>query len=268
MYRITDWRKHFENNRTKELKRMDWIPIPNRMDGDGYTELLDHPNGAAHFGAWIAIVEISSRQDERGTLPQLGAGIPHDLAGMSQRLARISRIPAATFEEVIPRLIQIGWIQQLIEIPHEGAGMSQLGAVIPQDGAALSRDTRAVTEQDGTEGNGIVAKNGTSKNTRWSYNSDDSFLPFATAALTFWTDLIEEDLQKSWMFTWKALDFSQKLLATNRLNERIESGEDPYFVSRLPKYLESGDWKRPPRAAPKPKTNGRPTLNELLGEDE
>lgn len=58
---IVDWGKHYENHRTRELKRMEWVPLPNRQDGDGYTTLLDHPNGAAHFGAWCALVQVAAR---------------------------------------------------------------------------------------------------------------------------------------------------------------------------------------------------------------
>jgi hypothetical protein len=68
MLRIVDWELHFENNRTKELKRLTWVPFPNRHDGDGYTELLDHPDGAAHYGAWCAMVQVASKCDPRGTL--------------------------------------------------------------------------------------------------------------------------------------------------------------------------------------------------------
>ena len=45
-YRIRDWQRHFENNRTRELKVMAWVPVPNKMDGDGYTELVTHPSSA------------------------------------------------------------------------------------------------------------------------------------------------------------------------------------------------------------------------------
>ena len=44
---------HFENNRARELKSMAWVPLPNKMDGDGYTEPVTHPGGAAHFGACV-----------------------------------------------------------------------------------------------------------------------------------------------------------------------------------------------------------------------
>ncbi len=61
MLRIRDWSKLYENNRTRELKRLDWVPVPNRLDGDGYTELLDHPDGGLHYAAWIVMVQIASR---------------------------------------------------------------------------------------------------------------------------------------------------------------------------------------------------------------
>jgi len=141
-YRVSCWTKLYENNRTKELKRLTWVPVPNAMDGAGYTELVDHPDGAAHFGAWIAILEIASRQDPRGEIPQ-------GSAGTSQALARISRLPAALFDEVIPRLLKLEWIectqnQELGGIPQHGATIPQVPAVFP----ALK----------GMEGNGIEEK--------------------------------------------------------------------------------------------------------------
>ena len=73
------------------------------------------------------------------------------------------------------------------------------------------------------------------------------------AAKQFWGgDLIEEDLSQAWMFSWKKFDFEQKLDATRRLQARIEVGEDCRFVTRLPKYLENGAWKRPPRTPSAP----------------
>jgi hypothetical protein len=143
--RVVKWDEIYENNRTRELKAMEWVPIPNKMDGDGYTELLDHPNGAAHFGVWIALVEIASKCKPRGTLlrkiPQEGAVIPQEgadgffAAHNSGSLARISRIPRALFDEAIPRLKVIGWIEYIT--PHQAfTKIPQEGAVIPQEGAS------------------------------------------------------------------------------------------------------------------------------------
>lgn len=159
-FRIRNWNELYENNRTRDLKRLDWVPIPNRMDGDGYTELLDHPNGAAHLGAWIALVQIASKCQTRGTLSREG-GAGHD----PKTLSRISRIPAAIFEEAIPRFVEIGWLENITvrefkllqagaEIPQLGAGKPQDDAGIPQEGAP----SRARDEGKGMEGKG---KNGT-----------------------------------------------------------------------------------------------------------
>lgn len=120
LYRVSRWNEFFENNRTRELKRLDWVPVPNKMDGRGYTALVEHPNGAAHLGGWIAILEIASRQKVRGEIPQDGAGL-------SQCLARLSRLPAGLFDELIPRLESMGWVESAT-IPQDGAGLSQEGA--------------------------------------------------------------------------------------------------------------------------------------------
>jgi hypothetical protein len=91
---------------------------------------------------------------------------------------------------------------------------------------------------------------------RWPYLADPDFSPFVVAALEYWPDLIEEDLQNSWHFTWKKLDFEQRVDVVKRLRVRIEAGEPAHFVKRPPKYLENGDWKRPPRKAVNGNGNG------------
>jgi hypothetical protein len=136
LYAIAEWDTHFEKNRTKELKQMTWVPIPNKQDGDGYTELLDHPAGAAHFGAWVALIQVASKCSPRGTLlrdDRNGVRRPHDPASLS----RITRIPASVFLEALPRLIAIGWLSlEALEI-NDLKVSSSVTAVIPQDGAVI-----------------------------------------------------------------------------------------------------------------------------------
>jgi hypothetical protein len=117
---------------------MEWVPVPNRMDGDGFTELLDHPNGVAHFGCWNLCLQVASRCDPRGVLVRAD-GRPHDAVS----LARMTRVPAAMFEETIPRLLAIGWLETT---PHEGAA-------IPHESAVPLRPTDYGMEGNGTEGN-------------------------------------------------------------------------------------------------------------------
>jgi hypothetical protein len=147
VYRIKDWDRHFENNRTKGLKALSWVPFPNKHDGDGYTELLDHPDGPQHYSAWVTMVQVASKCHPRGTLLRDGK-IPHD----PPSLARKTHIPAVVFEGAIPRLLSIGWLERIdydattSDIPHDAAAP-------PQDSAPRARAETNGTEQKGREGN-------------------------------------------------------------------------------------------------------------------
>lgn len=149
-YRIKGWAVHFENSRTRELKEMSWVPFPTKLDGDGYTELVSHANGAAHLGAWTVIIEIGAKCHPRGDLIRDG-GRPHDAASLS----RISRLPADTFTEVLPRLVEIGWLEEVTEAeeintPHLPASASHLPASASQDDAS---SRAGATQHNSTEQN-------------------------------------------------------------------------------------------------------------------
>lgn len=144
LYAIVDWDTRYENNRTREMKVMQWVPVPNKHDGDGYTELLDHANGAAHFACWVTILQVASRCQPRGTLLR-DNGSPHD----SGSLARITRIPRQVFDEALPRLVSIGWLSSQVVDSQEVAGACGIPAPIPQEGASSLR---------GIEGNGMEQK--------------------------------------------------------------------------------------------------------------
>jgi hypothetical protein len=103
--RVVDWNTRYENNRTRDLKFMAWVPVPNKMDGDGYTELVAHESGSAHLGAWLTIIQVASKCNPRGVLLR-DNGEPHT----AQSLARISRLPVSVYEATIPRLLEIGWL--------------------------------------------------------------------------------------------------------------------------------------------------------------
>lgn len=153
MYRIVDWDKYFENNRTRELKKLTWVPIPNKQDGDGYTELMDHPDGVVHYGVWCAIVGVASKCDPRGTLVRDGAR-PHNEASLS----RMTRIPAAVIRAAMTRLVEtIGWVE-IIPDPPTSNGV----ATISHERAALEPHRHAARSQDsalkGIEEKGIEEK--------------------------------------------------------------------------------------------------------------
>jgi len=116
VYSIRNWEENFENNRTRDMKSMSWVPIPTTM-GDAYLALVDRPDGAALFGAWIACVEVAARCKERGTLMR-DNGEPHTPATLS----RLTHMP----EKLIAKMLEIcqkdpKWIEAAGK-PQEGAG--------------------------------------------------------------------------------------------------------------------------------------------------
>lgn len=141
LYRIKDWAKLFENNRTRELKKLDWVPTPNKHDGDGYTMLLSMKNGEAMFGAWNAVLQVASRCEIRGTLLRNGR-TPHNASSLS----RITRFSESTIQSMLEACASkdIGWIE--IEEDEK----SQAGAIIPHDVAIIPQE--GITEGKGREG--------------------------------------------------------------------------------------------------------------------
>lgn len=140
LYSIRDWGKSFENNRTRELKKLDWVPIPNKQDGDGYTELLDLSDGVSIFGTWIILIQIASKCVPRGTLIR-DSGEPHT----SHSLARMSRVPAGLITRSLEILVVLRWVES---VPYENPA----GGCGNPAGGCLEGKGREGTEGKGREG--------------------------------------------------------------------------------------------------------------------
>lgn len=151
-YRIRDWGLRYENNRTRAYRTLAWWPCPNDLASDEYTALTDHPDGAAHCGAWTAMLGIASTTKPRGLLIRAN-GSPHD----AQSLARVSRLPQTVFETVIPRLLEIGLIEDIAhksrrirnKIPQRAAVQTQ-DAAVPSQFKCVEQNRTERTEQNGT----------------------------------------------------------------------------------------------------------------------
>ena len=215
------------------------------MDGDGYTELLDHPDGAAHYGAWIALVCVAARTKERGTL-QRDAGIPHDAA----TLARISRIDVRHYNEAIPRFVAIGWLD-LVEIksdgrvPQEGAVIPHKTAVIPHNSAPRARaeDTEYKEQKEHTEDMANRAER--------SMVFDEHFQEFKRlcSAAGEYGCLIGGD-SDSWShawYAWTVLDAGQRIAAIAGIRKRVDAKlwDDSILKSLPNNVLSKKTWDRP-----------------------
>ena len=112
LYRVRNFSEYYETAESRKLQRLSWIALPTKQEGDGYTELMGgHENGCAHFGAWTAILQLASKCSPRGTLLRNLGGrlVPHDAASIS----RITRVPISVLIEAIPRLLEMGWMEEI-----------------------------------------------------------------------------------------------------------------------------------------------------------
>lgn len=271
MLRIRNWDGDYENNRTRELKKLEWVPVPNQLDGDGYTELVDHPEGAAHLGAWLAIVQIASKCETRGTLSRKGAR-PHNAAS----LARISRIPVHVFEDVIPRLMEIGWLEELDDkgLVTQGLGTSpQDDAGFPQGDAGLSQDVaprvRALREgngreEKGMEGNGIAhASDSNPQNGGYGPGAigDEAWAEFRSLGEQYGWKYSVIEWDEARQFQWKSMDFTQRLSAVAHLRSLIKAHDGGLVRAHPKNYLGKQMYLR--AVGPPPQsTNGKPQQAE------
>jgi hypothetical protein len=99
LYRIRGWADIFENNRSKAITDLRWVPIPNRHDGETFSLIMRHKDGATIFAAWILLLQIASKCKPRGTLIR-GNGQPHNVSSMSAKC----RCPDVWFETGISYL--------------------------------------------------------------------------------------------------------------------------------------------------------------------
>lgn len=260
-YRIRDWAKHYENNRTRELKRMDWVPMPNKMDGLGYNTLVSHANGAAHLGVWLAVVEIASRCDVRGTLVRGGVVLT------PQMLSGISRLPVEIIQETIERLCspEIGWLEVVAE---------SIECEIPQDDAESSAESRRTmrdgdyaraSERNGTEGNGTESPPTPQRGAAGVVPIAPFAPPLAEreawgAFREAWDGVgdtvpSEPDWAEAYHQAWRKLDHAQRRAAIDWCCQLAEAGADDPARKAMPvNFLRKQMWTRQTRARDAPKT--------------
>jgi hypothetical protein len=114
LYRISNWDKFFENNRSRTVEELSWIRIPNRHDGENYTQVVNHQDGAKVFSAFILMAEVASKCDPRGTLIR-GSGHPHTAASLST----VTRAPLEWFTCALSHLANhTDWVE-VQEVPDE-----------------------------------------------------------------------------------------------------------------------------------------------------
>lgn len=260
-YRIKDWAQLFENHKTRILQRLDFVLLPNKMDGMGYTELVSHEHGAAHFGAWVAMLEIASRQKPRGTLPSLRGNT-------AAALAKISRLPQQLFVEVIERLLsfEIGWLEEIATVADVNL-RGEDPALDPALDPATNRKEGNRREENRTEGPSAAPPS------EIGIEGWDELVGVASkAGMSLDPDPASDLCQKS----WRSLSFEQRRAAIDGIIARVKCGQyskiEPQYIHTLENYVRGMKWRESlrPRAGPRlvdGKSAARDEFNRRMARD-
>ena len=62
IYQILGWDSHFENNRSRQVEKCNFVCVPNKQSGMGFRRLLREPDGMAIYGLWHCILGACSQQ--------------------------------------------------------------------------------------------------------------------------------------------------------------------------------------------------------------
>lgn len=137
LYRIAKWNETYENNRSRLLKDLSFVLVPNSHDSEVYGYIMADRRAAQIFAAWILMLQVASRCQPRGTLIRQD-GTPHDSASLAMR----TRAPASWFDISIPFLADHGWLLRN-ELPDKDTA---LGCQIPAVGCHQSVSESKVRE--------------------------------------------------------------------------------------------------------------------------
>lgn len=149
MYKICNWNTVFENNRSRGIDVLNWVAIPNKHDGEGFSTVMAHKDSAEIFAAWILMVQLASRAHRvrrDGTLVRPD-GTPMPLSAMAVK----TRAPESWFKKAVPVLMQVGWIEQVGEQASDErqAGVTQASPDCQETDTRVPRREGEGTEKEG-----------------------------------------------------------------------------------------------------------------------
>lgn len=165
VYKIKNWDRVFETSESRKLKSLNWVALPNRWDGLGFSRVRKHKHAIDILAGWMIIVQIASKCPVRGLLIKdnipLSAGDMGDLAGL----------PGSLFERALNVLSDpdqgISWIEKIKEekdepnLPNMGVSAGTSGESPDASGFAprvpvLHNITvQDITKQDNTGIDGV-----------------------------------------------------------------------------------------------------------------
>ena len=149
IYRIRNWSKHFENNRSRVIEKLTWVPVPNKHDGEGYLTIMEQKKGIIMYGCWHLILQVASKCDPRGTLVKED-GTPHTAESIARKTGwRQASDVQMTLDFCSSP--QVGWIEE-VTTETSGGRQADVSTLSPNGTEQNRRNGIERTEQKGMEG--------------------------------------------------------------------------------------------------------------------
>lgn len=115
LYRIKDWNKHFENDRSRTRNKCSFVCVPNKQHGMGFSYLMAEIDGATIYGVFHLIVGACSQQSppRHGLLTADGelTGSPWGPDDMAVKFRRPAKEISRALEVLSSE--RVGWIEVL-----------------------------------------------------------------------------------------------------------------------------------------------------------
>lgn len=110
-YQILDWRHHYENHRSRELKNCTFVCVPNNQHNEAMLRILADPDGVAIYGIWCLLLGSASQHKDRdGWLTSDGTvdGKPWTPEYIALRYRTTEALAAKTIDIISSD--SVGWI--------------------------------------------------------------------------------------------------------------------------------------------------------------
>lgn len=140
-YAIRNWDELFENSRSRAVEKCRYVCVPNRHDGECYSYIMAHPQGAEIYAAWVLMLQVASKSPVRGLLLR-GNGAPHTPGTLSV----VTRAPESWFQTAIDFLLtETDWLE-LQRVTQSTSGERQSSDVRNVSQVYIERNGKKGTE--------------------------------------------------------------------------------------------------------------------------
>jgi len=139
LYKIVRWAEVYETAETRKLKALQWVPLPNKLDGLGFRRLAAERDNCVLLATWVLIVEVASRgpPEQRGVLARNGVPMT------AEDLALITGFAQQAFERAFDFFShpKQGWL--VIDDPKETSATPATASVHAPPGPGSPAETSA-----------------------------------------------------------------------------------------------------------------------------